>query len=485
MTLERLWQQGEEHAVLTQLVAAWRTHHHPALATLIDRLRREPPPALGADRSTRAAAVKRIWREASILDAGHAMRSLFTLPPEDARALLRRRGPWFDDPRTVTVALEAIASPPKGYVGVGALPFWTDLLRALQPLDDARIPEALERERAAARTLGSVLERWPIRVRPVPTEPPDLAALVAWSTRLEQTDDRAALFARVYADPGDDGVRAVLGDRLIQEADPRGLAIARELAGRSSAQLYREHGASWMGPLAPMVSWASFRLGFPEAVRLRSGVPLVLDPAWRTVRSVDLQERQDAAALLGFLPLLDEVLGAATLQGIPRHLRSLGVLVTAVPLGGLQVWDWPELRELTLVSRGVLRAPQPLPGAQLPLERLVLQTDDVRHVASAQQRPGAFPIRVRTPDRWGRTLLPSAAGPRSHLVLQSPAGVDGTVLGSLRTLLQGADTALLEDVVLDLRATVTEVQRAIALDLFDELCPGATLHIHARNDAPG
>lgn len=79
-----------------------------------------------------------------------------------------------------------------------------------------------------------------------------------------------SLFTAVYAAPDDLQPRAMLADALQERGDPRGDFIALQLARPTAdtearaAALLDEHGAAWLGELAPLLTQVGWERGFPS-----------------------------------------------------------------------------------------------------------------------------------------------------------------------------------------------------------------------------
>jgi uncharacterized protein (TIGR02996 family) len=107
---------------------------------------------------------------------------------------------------------------------------------------------------------------------------------------------RDELFAAVYAEPDSDEPRIVLADYLMQEGDPRGDFIAKQLSGDDAGAeaLLASHGAEWLGSLRPFTRRAQFRRGFPTRLELVEVVrpgridldALAADPALGTIEDL-------------------------------------------------------------------------------------------------------------------------------------------------------------------------------------------------------
>jgi uncharacterized protein (TIGR02996 family) len=106
--------------------------------------------------------------------------------------------------------------------------------------------------------------------------------------------DTGALFARVYAAPEDDALRALLADALVAAGDPRGEFISMQLLrgeaapSRAEKKLEAEWRDAWLGRLAPCFrKGVVFRRGFPaEGAYEKGGDPSW--PEWATFEALDL-----------------------------------------------------------------------------------------------------------------------------------------------------------------------------------------------------
>ena len=100
-----------------------------------------------------------------------------------------------------------------------------------------------------------------------------------------------ALYAQIYARPGDDGLRLVLADALLELGDPRGELIALQCQASPTAQttareaaLLRKHATAWLAPLAAMIR--TQRLRDPRGKpRFRRGFLAVATVEGRSVDS--------------------------------------------------------------------------------------------------------------------------------------------------------------------------------------------------------
>jgi uncharacterized protein (TIGR02996 family) len=106
---------------------------------------------------------------------------------------------------------------------------------------------------------------------------------------------RDDLFAAVYAEPDSDEPRVVLADYLMEQGDPRGEFIAKQLAGDDAGaeMLLAVHGRVWLDSLQPFTSRAQYRRGFPARLELGAITPgaidvdgLAADPALATIEDL-------------------------------------------------------------------------------------------------------------------------------------------------------------------------------------------------------
>ncbi|MFT3711065.1 MAG: hypothetical protein QM817_25845 [Archangium sp.] len=151
------------------------------------------------------------------------------------------------------------------------------------------------------------------------------------------------LLLQVLLSPGDESLRAVYVDQLLERGDPRGehARLLRQGRAEEAEQLVRTHGASWLPPtLARLVVAGSerFRDGLLEACALRpmtghDAQQLAAEPLWSAVRALHsppyevITQSTSLEALTG----VDDAL-LATLGGwktkLPR-LQHLGLRVNS------------------------------------------------------------------------------------------------------------------------------------------------------------
>jgi len=143
----------------------------------------------------------------------------------------------------------------------------------------------------------------------------------AYSVPRKATSDRdklAGLLELVWADPADDGPRAVVADFLGMQGDPRGELITLQLdrahgttsveRRRRERELLALHQREWIGPIAPLIesTHVTFERGFISGCMLKAvvekGKPK-RDPAWSTIRTFIEQDGCPASLVAHLLAL--------------------------------------------------------------------------------------------------------------------------------------------------------------------------------------
>lgn len=133
------------------------------------------------------------------------------------------------------------------------------------------------------------------------------------------------LLAKIYANPDDDGLRAVWADALIEQGDPRGEFVALQLSStRNEARersLVHKHWKNWVGPLAPFLMRGDLRfsvLGI-DAVQLASLATRATPLPWNDL-TFQLDERVGTTA--------ETRAAIAATEAFPK-VKSLGVDIRA------------------------------------------------------------------------------------------------------------------------------------------------------------
>jgi uncharacterized protein (TIGR02996 family) len=404
-----LWQGGRREQALARLLGAWAKRPLPALGDVIDTLAASLPRPDGDELGQ--------LREGTLDDIG------------DRVAALGRRG---RDPRLASALMALVRDVP--YTSNGSRPTWTIILRVLGEQGDPRLLASLpsvatswgirENQRAwlaprVATLLETVRAQFPDGgPQPSATEAAWLAQLAALTgagpqpRRADTPRTADELLAGIYANPDDDGPRAVYADWLQEQKDPadvaRGEFIASQLApARDKKMLAREkqlldqYGRAWLGPLEPVVlkQGVAFARGFLAACharfknerearahgahaawatveRLTHSVPGAppqdqlrwlyhIDPAMKSLREVELEDAGVRLLCAATTPWPLERLGLrvneaetferlATTEQLPR-LRALAFLRASEmpPRGWLaRARLGAELRELSLTRVG-------------------------------------------------------------------------------------------------------------------------------------
>ncbi|MCA9572082.1 MAG: hypothetical protein KC656_29790, partial [Myxococcales bacterium] len=250
-----------------------------------------------------------------------------------------------------------------------------------------------------------------------------------------------------------------------------GLAIAAELAGRDTTGLEAFYGRAWLGPIAPWVRQAGFRLGFVESAVIGRVPPEALDlPEWRTLRVVTLE---DAASLplLARLPLVRVVRGAVHgVRGLPKGLVELEVSPDS----------WEDLRQLdlSLLRRLTLHVDGMLPPACWDLHAPVLEhleITDLRWGPVVQGWGVPFVLTLRD-GAWTVTLQ------GTDVVLWTDAALDDQVLLDARLPPLGARVESVE-VRFPHASVRPDVWEAVRQRL-QARCPRAQVRLTASVDPP-
>jgi uncharacterized protein (TIGR02996 family) len=329
------------------LVDVWASLPSPRIAALALRAsKRLPVRALPSAVAAREAA----WLELASTHDRAALPTLLAIDwpvhPRGAKARLAELVEFPPDPRIAESLLSLWHA--ERFRSNASAAFWKSAFRALGAWGDPR-PSELPKHDALAYVLDT-LDRVvaPALDRGVAAE---LAALEAALDGAEPAPaSHDALFAAVYAEPDADAPRAVLGDALLADGDPRGEFIQLQLAATTSAKqqtriraLLREHAAEWTGGLADTRS-CEFRRGFVNAVAI-DALPERAGPEWRTVEQL---------AFIADPPTADELAHAIASPSFVGVRRLLGI-----ELASLATVAPPRVLE-----RVVARAPlAPLPSS--------------------------------------------------------------------------------------------------------------------------
>ncbi|HET9988310.1 MAG TPA: TIGR02996 domain-containing protein, partial [Kofleriaceae bacterium] len=300
---------GEPVRALPLLLAAWRAHRSDRLAALVERVsdlaEAAQPKVPGATTKARLAAGLALLKAGDPVDVPRVFRLLADVKIAEAAALVPALAKLAPDPRFLRQLVALLVAPPWGSSTGRKL--WRALFDALVAQGDPRSTAqltAIDFRPIIGNDWGTVemtklVKRTVARITATPAV--DDAATAAACAAIEQalahdTGDGDALLARIYAAPNDLGPRTIYADWLQERGDPRGELIALQLAHagtapsdaqrRREAQLLENHGAEWLGALAPAcVGEPRFAGGFAVELRVDVGRALgtIGAPAWSTV----------------------------------------------------------------------------------------------------------------------------------------------------------------------------------------------------------
>jgi uncharacterized protein (TIGR02996 family) len=314
-------EQGAVVEALDDLLAAWAKHKAAEIADLVDDLGAHLATALPPIEGKKAA-LEAAWR-----DVADQVR-----PVDVPRLLAAFEGAssgqiegWLDvlldrfpiDPRMCAVAVETSVK----FVASSAGPTRTRANKLAERIADGRCIPLIERLIAKKTDawndseLRDRLRKLRARFAPPPALAKDdkviVAALAKAIARIEKhapdpkqltraktssTDDGSRLLAEVLADPDSEAPRMVFMDWLQQRGDPRGEVMSLAAGDERAAKLVKQHGKSWLGPLAAVVTEPVFESGFLTecTVKLASKKhreQVLLEPLWATVKRVTCEER--------------------------------------------------------------------------------------------------------------------------------------------------------------------------------------------------
>jgi uncharacterized protein (TIGR02996 family) len=335
---------GKLSEAIASLVEEWKTYRAPELARHIDLLvaqhAQELGPLPGSTRKARMEAFDEHLKHPSRAHLHQLLDALPTFSVDEARPRLARvREKFGADPRLVTALLTLLSKPPNGWRGAGAVPFWRDVLSALEFSKDPRLGEAIPPLLAQwnadlANMIGWVLrnELPKLQERVAKWQQPPFAVEALAPLRGRVREKKTASLETVFANPADEGTRQVLADALTEQGDVRGEFIALQLLATSGkltaaqrsrqAALVKQHARAWLGRLDDVLqkSGVRFERGFPVSGVLASvsnarAAEVVGLSEWATFEELDAESWRGA---LG--PLVTH-----------EAMRSLKVLHAASP----------------------------------------------------------------------------------------------------------------------------------------------------------
>lgn len=272
---------------LTAALAVWRRSRCPMIARWIEVLgeRTQGPawPTTHRGAIGIAREMRRAYTAQSLPVAQSAIDAVLAAPA---------------DPRMTTWALAVFDAPPA--VAVESETFWRALVNVLgrgRSADDSArlIPITDGRGVHLNEPLRDLCIHQLLR-QPSPPRAPlsaadaDVVLNLAVFDLLAETHEpnHARLLAHVLRAPDDPTARAMLGDYLILQGDPRGTFIQLQLAPetpenlRRQSQMLSAHLEAWLAHLGPVqqCAYARFRDGFASHLTLQGPARAHVDAVW-------------------------------------------------------------------------------------------------------------------------------------------------------------------------------------------------------------
>ena len=337
---------GKLDEAIEKLVIAWRATPNPRIADAIDAIDARLPKASFESWIGRA-------RKRDRADLGALLATLTTGTLKDTKTRIGFLGGFGRDPRVASALFKIVREVP--FTSNGSRPTWLAIFAHLGELADPRVALGADAAKAGWGIRANQREwlepRFDALVAALRDKLPERAYAIDAATEKSLGAIESALasgapkakasggprsslgelLAAIYANPSDDGARAVYADALQEAGDPRGELIALQLQReRTKQQIARErallkaHEREWIGGIAPVVNkgGTEFARGFlvacdvrfknerdaraygslPEwatVERLRHGLPgspprdqmkwlTWLDPAMKSLRDVDV-----------------------------------------------------------------------------------------------------------------------------------------------------------------------------------------------------
>ncbi|MBM4780263.1 MAG: TIGR02996 domain-containing protein [Archangiaceae bacterium] len=361
--LERAAKAKDPKKQLSELLIAWRALRHPRIADLIDRLDAQLIKTAGKITAksvpARADALIKAATTKDPLEVGRVLASDWPKSWQAELPVLKAVCEAPDDPRVAKrlAALVDLAT----HQSRGASGFWNVTFRRLNELGDVRQLPILEaqldrskssyyRERSQEREEHCVEVHRALKIAELSKADAKLLDVLeapfAGQSSTEKTRKRSGkeLLELVWANPTDSGVRAVYGDWLVEQGDPRGELIALQLAPptekspRRIQRLIEKHWKQWLGPLADWFRVAPrFELGFPVTGTVGEPshddgrerlLPLLERPEWSTFRELAMPWDLVPPAEVVTLPRFKALIGLHQLE--PQFIPALAATKPAV-----------------------------------------------------------------------------------------------------------------------------------------------------------
>jgi uncharacterized protein (TIGR02996 family) len=327
------WQQGARAEALADLVTLWRQWPSLDLGDCIATLTKLASAGRAPIRPSSSKSAAQAWREVAALNDPLDLPRLLEPLPAATVGIQRERATtvaaWPSHPLVTGTILEWWKKPER-HVDPMTPAFVENLRAAKDPRLNGVLGALMNNHLAATRRVGRahaklVLElasessQWtPLVETADETEAlEDLERLIrAGSAPETDGEDLPGLFAKVYAAPSDDSLRALLADALVAKGDARGEFISMQLlrgdapASVAEKRLLAQWSDTWLGRLAPCFRrGVVFRRGFPVHGEYEKGGDRDW-PEWATFESL---ECTPASGFIG---------GGMAILGSP-HFRSL------------------------------------------------------------------------------------------------------------------------------------------------------------------
>lgn len=431
---------GDHAAALREALESWVLCKHARITAVIEELSRRVAKTRHPPGGKKVAEKQAAWLElAATRDPGDLEHLLASLTANKKRAELEARLTVLEgraDPRIATALHALLEHPPiPGWTGRHAV---LQALRMVIAIGDPRSAKALAHvasvnEEGGGSATGVLRDQLPSTISTLqgvrePTLAPEqiyMLDVIEGALGSEVRRDPAALFAAVYANPDDDGPRAVLADALQEAGDPRGEFIALQLArGRNGKKtrretaLLKEHGRTWLGPLAPAIpkDGVVFERGFLAKCRtinergLSGAEAICACVEWATVEELELGPWIHVKELLASTTALRALItegNAGQLASHPKleklHLKFVYRTGDSEHLATLQL---PALRELSVRwCYATLPDMVPFLNATPSLQRPLLDVPDLpAWVAWLAQRGYQFAAVRETMRPWVLTF---------------------------------------------------------------------------------
>ena len=338
---------------LDELLEIWRTTRSPRVADAIDRMT-EGKAITAKTIKARHQKWMALAEARSSADVGALVATDWSRTIGVQKDMIDTLLAWDDDPR-IAQALARFVETGAVY-SIAGRRLEILALRKLAELRDTRTLPRLRGVKLAKPELPVPIEQ--IEATPDTLDDATAAKIEALFVR---GGDEAGLLAAIYENPDDLASIQVYGDWLAERGDPRGEFIALQLAGEPGERLVEQHGRAWAGALDPYfadharIFERGFLAGGTLVALLEAQLDEVLeDPAWRTVRTIDVRPSTELVGIalarhpksrVRTLGHVSAMTGRALANGEPCELRELfvrgvdqlGVLATAPSLPALEV----------------------------------------------------------------------------------------------------------------------------------------------------